>query len=177
MILKILEHPNPILKQISQKVEIVDSEIKKFLDDMLETMYAKKGIGLAAPQVGVLKKIVVVDLSLRKEDEEGKKYPRDPMFLINPEIIEKSADKQIAEEGCLSVPNQCAEVERFYKIKVKFLDKDGTEQIKEFEEFDAVVIQHEMDHLDGKLYIDRISRLKRQMVLKKLDKFRQGEEA
>ncbi len=176
MLLKVLEYPHPVLKEKSTLVKTVDQDLKDFIKNMLETMYKTKGIGLAAPQVGVLKRVIVVDLSLRKEDEEGISLPKEPMALINPEIIEKSQDMQIFEEGCLSVPNQSAEVERFYKIKVKFLDENGVAQIKEFEDFDAVVIQHELDHLDGILYIDRISRLKRQMLLKKLEKQRLGEE-
>ncbi len=176
MLLKVLEYPHPALKEKSTPVTSVDADLTDFIKDMLETMYKTKGIGLAAPQVGVLKRVIVIDLSLRKEDEEGIKVPNEPMALINPEIIEKSKDMQIFEEGCLSVPNQSAEVERFYKIKIKYLDEHNKEQIKEFEDFDAVVIQHELDHLDGILYIDRISRLKKQMLIKKLEKQRQGEE-
>lgn len=168
-VLKVYEYPHPILKKKAEKVALVDDELRRFLDDMLETMYSAVGVGLAAPQVGVSKRIVVIDAS---RDEEEK---NEPLYLVNPEIIWKSADKVCGEEGCLSVPEQRAEVERFAAVKVKYLDYNGEEKILLAEDFLAIVVQHELDHLDGILYIDRISRLKRQMLLKKLQKMREEE--
>lgn len=168
-VLKVYEYPHPILKKKAEKVALVDDELRRFLDDMLETMYSAVGVGLAAPQVGVSKRIVVIDAS---RDEEEK---NEPLYLVNPEIIWKSTDKVCGEEGCLSVPEQRAEVERFAAVKVKYLDYNGEEKILLAEDFLAIVVQHELDHLDGILYIDRISRLKRQMLLKKLQKMREEE--
>ena len=164
-ILKLFEYPHPVLKQKTEKVEKVDKEVKKLLDDMLETMYASNGCGLAAPQIGVSKRIVVIDIA--HEDEEP-----NPIYMVNPEIIWKSEEKVCGEEGCLSVPGQRAEVERFVSVKIKYLDYNGKEQELLAEDFFAIAAQHELDHLDGILYIDHLSRLKRQMLLKKLEKFR-----
>ena len=164
-VLKLYEYPHPILKQKTEKVEKVDAEVKKLLDDMLETMYASNGCGLAAPQIGVSKRIVVIDIA--HEDEEP-----NPIYMVNPEIIWKSEEKVCGEEGCLSVPGQRAEVERFVSVKIKYLDYNGNEQELLAEDFLAIAAQHELDHLDGVLYIDHLSRLKRQMLLKKLEKFR-----
>ena len=164
-VLKLYEYPHPILKQKTEKVEKVDAEVKKLLDDMLETMYASNGCGLAAPQIGVSKRIVVIDIA--HEDEEP-----NPIYMVNPEIIWKSEEKVCGEEGCLSVPGQRAEVERFVSVKIKYLDYKGNEQELLAEDFLAIAAQHELDHLDGVLYIDHLSRLKRQMLLKKLEKFR-----
>lgn len=165
--LKLYEYPHPILKEKSLPVDKVDADIQKFLDDMLETMYECNGCGLAAPQVGVLKRVVVVDIA--HEDEEPA-----PIYMVNPEIIWHSEEKKICEEGCLSLPQQRAEVERPAAVKVKYLDYNGKEQILEADDFLAVAVQHELDHLDGILYIDHISRLKRQMLLKKLEKQRKN---
>ena len=164
-ILKLFEYPHPVLKQKTEKVEKVDNEIKKLLDDMLETMYASNGCGLAAPQIGVSKRIVVIDIA--REDEEPT-----PLYMVNPEIVWRSEEKVCGEEGCLSVPGQRAEVERFASVKIKYLDYEGKEQELLAEDFLAIAVQHELDHLDGVLYIDHLSRLKRQMLLKKLEKFR-----
>lgn len=166
-VLKVYEYPHPILKKKASEVEAVDDELRKFLDDMLETMYHAVGVGLAAPQVGVSKRIVVIDIS---HDDEDK---MDPLYMVNPKIIWKSEEKVCGEEGCLSVPEQKAEVERFAAVKVEYLDYHGNKQILEAEDFLAIAVQHELDHLDGILYIDRISRLKRQMLLKKLQKLRE----
>lgn len=166
--LKVYEYPHPILKKKALKVDKVDDELRKFLDDMLETMYQAVGVGLAAPQVGVSQRIVVIDADHDDEGNLGK-----PQYFINPEIIWKSEEKIICEEGCLSVPGQRAEVERFEKVRVRYLDYDGKEQEILADEFLAIVIQHELDHLDGILYIDRISRLKRNILLKKLQKERE----
>ncbi|MBQ7303472.1 MAG: peptide deformylase [Alphaproteobacteria bacterium] len=172
-ILQLYEYPHPILTQKAERVLKVDDDIRKLLKDMLETMYADKGVGLAAPQVGVSKRIIVIDTEQR--DEDGNYKPGNPMYLINPEIIYKSEEMIWFCEGCLSVPKQSADVERHYKIKVRYLDYDGKEQEIEAEDYPAVVLQHEIDHLDGILYIDRISRLKRNMLLKKLEKYRQSQ--
>lgn len=165
-VLKLYEYPHPVLKQKALKVEKVDDSMRSFLDDMLETMYADAGVGLAAPQVGVLQRVVVIDVA--REDEEPH-----PIYMVNPEIVWKSDEKVCGEEGCLSVPEQRAEVERYASVKVKYLDYNGLKQELLAEGFLAIAVQHELDHLDGVLYIDRISRLKRQMLLKKLQKMRE----
>ncbi len=168
-VMKVYEYPHPILKQKAEKVEKVDDNLRRLLDDMLETMYQAVGVGLAAPQVGISKRIVVIDA---ERDDEGNK-PGNPLYLINPEIIEKSEEKVCGEEGCLSVPEQRAEVERFAWVKVRYLDYNGEPREMLADDFLAIVVQHELDHLDGILYIDRISRLKRSMLLKKLQKMRE----
>lgn len=167
--LKLYEYPHPILKKKAEKVTSVDDELRLFLDDMLETMYEEEGVGLAAPQVGVSKRIVVIDVS-----HEGEEVP--PLFLVNPEIVEKSEETVVCEEGCLSVPGQKAEVERFAFVRVHYTDYHGQEQDVEGEGLLAIALQHELDHLDGVLYIDRISRLKRQMLIKKLNNARKNNE-
>ena len=168
--LKLFEYPHPILKKKAEKVQKVDDELRKLLDDMLETMYASNGCGLAAPQIGVSKRIVVIDIA--HEDEE----PR-PLYMVNPEIVWQSEEKEISEEGCLSVPGQRAEVERPAAVRIKYLDYYGKKQELEADDFLAVAAQHEIDHLDGVLYIDKLSRLKRQMLLKKLEKYRKEHNA
>ena len=173
-VLKLYEYPHPILHQKAERVLKVDDEMRRFLDDMLETMYADKGVGLAAPQVGVSRRVIVIDTEQR--DEDGNYKPGKPMYLINPEIVYKSEEMILFCEGCLSVPGQSAEVERHQKIKVRYLDYDGKECEIEAEDYPAVVLQHEIDHLDGILYIDRLSRLKRNMLLKKLAKYRAEQE-
>lgn len=170
--LKLYEYPHPVLKQKAVKVETVDDELRLFLDDMLETMYEEDGVGLAAPQVGVSKRIVVIDVH---NGEEGERVP---LFLINPEIIEHSQETMLNEEGCLSVPDQRAEVERYMSVKVRYVDYHGKEQEIIGEGLLAICLQHELDHLNGVLYIDRLSRLKRQMLVKKLNKYyKQRQEA
>ena len=160
---KILTEPNKILREKSLLVDKVDSEIKKLMDDMLETMYAAPGIGLAAIQVGVAKRIIVLDLS----PKEG---PKNPMFLINPEIIDKSKNYSTYEEGCLSVPGQFAEINRPEKCSFKYLDYFGEPKEIHAEGMLATCIQHEMDHLEGILFIDYLSKLKKTMIVKKLSK-------
>ena len=162
--LKICEYPNPILKKKAQTVDVVDDDVRAFLNDMVDTMDGI-GVGLAAPQVGVSKRILVIDGDAAVE---GLGY----LFMVNPLIVKASEEFQLCEEACLSVPGQSSEVERYERIVVSYLDYDGNRQEIDAEGYLAVIIQHEMDHLDGILYIDRISRLKRQMLLKKLDKFR-----
>lgn len=165
-ILELYTYPHKVLTKKCEEVEIVDDEVRKFLDDMLETMYHDKGVGLAAPQVGVSKRIIVID---DKVGENGEPGPH-PIYMVNPKIIKKSDDMILFNEGCLSVPGQSAEVERHRAVSVEYLDYNGKKQVLDAEEFLAVIIQHETDHLDGVLYIDRISRLKRNMIIKKLSK-------
>ena len=174
-VLKLYTYPEPVLKKKAAKVEKVDDEIRQLLDDMLETMYADAGVGLAAPQVGVSKRIVVIDVE-QEDDEEGNFCKGHPLFLVNPEIIWHSDEQSCQFEGCLSVPEQRAEVDRYVKVRVHYQDYNGQEQEISADGLLAIALQHEIDHLDGILYIDRISRLKRQMLLKKLQKLRNAEE-
>ena len=165
---KILTEPNKILREKSLRVENVDQDIQKLMDDMLETLYAAPGIGLAAIQVGVAKRVIIVDINRdRNKDKEPKK---NPMYFINPEIIWKSEDKFTYEEGCLSVPNQFAEIDRPKQCHVKHLDYNGHAQELKADGLLATCIQHEMDHLEGILFIDYLSKLKKEMIIKKLSK-------
>lgn len=164
--LKLYEYPHPVLRQKAEKAGAVDKKMQKFLDDMLETMYEDGGVGLAAPQVGVSERILVIDA------ERDENHPGNPIYMVNPEIVWKSEEKVVGEEGCLSVPGQKAEVERYASVRVHYTDYHGKEQEILAEDFLAILVQHEMDHLDGILYIDRISRLKRNMLIKKLEKER-----
>jgi len=173
-ILKLFEYPDKILTQKAEPVIKIDADLAAFLKDMLETMYADRGVGLAAPQVGVSKRVIVID-PFQEDDESGKKTKGKPMCLINPEIIFHSEETIFFCEGCLSVPGQSAEVERFEKVTVRYLDEKGVQKQIEASDYVAVVLQHEIDHLDGILYIDRLSRLKRNMLLKKLEKMRAGQ--
>ena len=159
----ILTEPNSILRQISKPVEKVGKEEQKLMDDMLETMYAANGIGLAAIQIGVPKRIIVMDLG----EKDGKK---DPRYFVNPVIKNKDQSKSTYEEGCLSVPNQFAEIDRPSKCEVEFLDYNGEKKILKTEGLLATCIQHEMDHLEGILFIDYLSKLKKTIILKKLSK-------
>ena len=159
----ILTEPNKLLRQISQPVEKVGELERELMNDMLETMYSAKGIGLAAIQIGVPKRIIVMDLS----KEENKKLP---MYFVNPLITEKNNEKTTYEEGCLSVPNQFAEIDRPSKCKVEYLDFNGNKQTLQAEGLLATCIQHEMDHLEGILFIDYLSKLKKEMIIKKLSK-------
>jgi peptide deformylase len=160
--LKILEFPDPRLRTRASPVEIVDDELRTLVDDMFETMYAAPGIGLAATQVDVHKRLLVTDVSPDKTE---------PHVLINPQIIEKDGEA-ITEEGCLSVPGYYEEVTRAEHIRVRFLDRDGNEAEMEAEGLLAVCIQHEMDHLDGKLFVDYLSEAKRQRIRKRIQKER-----
>ena len=160
---KILTEPDPFLRQKSIPVEKVDDEVRSLMDDMLETMYAAPGIGLAAVQIGVPKRVIVMDLSKGNEK-------KDPMYFVNPEIITKSENDASYEEGCLSVPNQFAEVNRPDNCKVKYLDYEGNEKILDAKGLLATCIHHEMDHLEGILFIDYLSKLKKSMIIKKLSK-------
>ncbi|MGF1550037.1 MAG: peptide deformylase [Sphingomonadaceae bacterium] len=169
-ILPIVEVPDPRLREISAPVEEVDDDIRALIDDMFETMYAAPGIGLAAIQVGVPRRLLVIDL--QEPEEEGGEPVRDPRVFVNPEIIEASEDKEPYNEGCLSVPEQYAEVVRPSRVRARWLDRDGAPREEELTGLLAICLQHEMDHLEGILFIDHLSRLKREMVLRKLAKLR-----
>ena len=160
---KILTEPDPFLRQKSSIVEDVNDEIRTLMNDMLETMYNAPGIGLAAIQIGVPKRVIVIDLS---RDNEKK----NPSYFVNPEIITNSNNDAVYEEGCLSVPGQFAEINRPDKCKIKYLDYNGSEKILEAEGLLATCIQHEMDHLEVILFIDYLSKLKKNMIVKKLSK-------
>ncbi len=167
-VLPIITAPDPRLKVQCEPVESVDAAIAKMMDDMLETMYLAPGIGLAAPQVGITKRILVVDLS-------PKDGPREPLRMANPEILWHSDELATYEEGCLSLPEQYADVERPAHIKVRYLDQDNTVQELEADGLLATCIQHEMDHLDGVIFVDHVSSLKRRMILRKLTKLKKQE--
>jgi peptide deformylase len=160
---EILTEPNDMLRQKSILVEKVDADIQKLMDDMLDTMYAAPGIGLAAIQVGVPKRVIVLDIATKEDNKK-------PMYFINPEIINKSENNSTYEEGCLSVPGQFAEIDRPDRCHVKFLDYHGQPQEIRAEGMLATCIQHEMDHLEGILFIDYLSKLKKTMIIKKLSK-------
>jgi peptide deformylase len=164
--LEIITLPDRKLRTASVPVERIDDETRRFLDDMLETMYEAPGIGLAAIQVGVPRRMVTIDVA-RREDEDAEP---DPIFLINPEILWSSDERAVHEEGCLSIPEYYAEVERPASVRVRYLDRDGKLQEIEADSVLAVCLQHEIDHLDGTLFIDRLSKLKRDMVIKKFSK-------
>jgi peptide deformylase len=169
-LLPIIEVPDPRLKQISAPVEAVNDEVRALIADMFETMYAAPGIGLAAVQVGVPKRLLVIDLQ-EPEEEDGEPV-RDPRVFINPEILTHS-DRQVPyTEGCLSVPDQYAEVDRPERIRARWLDEQGAQHEEDIDGLLAVCLQHEMDHLEGILFIDHLSRLKREMILRKIAKLR-----
>ena len=167
---RIIEAPDPLLRQISSPVEAITPEIQALIDDMFETMYAAPGIGLAAIQIGVPKRILVIDL--QDSEEEGGEPVRTPMVFVNPEILRSSETERPYNEGCLSVPDQYAEVERPEAIRARWQGRDGKIHEKELEGMLATCLQHEMDHLEGVLFIDYLSRLKRDMILRKLAKAR-----
>ncbi len=166
----IFETPDPILRQISKPVEVFDNELKTLVADLFETMYVAPGIGLAAVQVGVPIRLLVIDL--QEPEEEGGEPVRDPRVFINPEILWNSDSEVPYTEGCLSVPEQYAEVMRPDRIRARWQDENGKSYEQEIDGLLAVCLQHEMDHLNGVLFIDHLSRLKRDMVLKKLAKWR-----
>ena len=171
---EILTEPNKILREKSLPVEKVDKDLQKLMDDMLETMYAAPGIGLAAIQVGVPKRVIVLDIGLRNESEdnnnEKQAVKKNPMYFVNPEIITKSINNSTYEEGCLSVPGQFAEIERPDKCHIKYLNYYGEPKELVAEGMLATCIQHEIDHLEGILFIDYLSKLKKTMIIKKLSK-------
>jgi peptide deformylase len=160
---RILIAPHPLLKLRARPVETVDAEVRALMDDMLETMYRAPGIGLAAPQVGVSRRIVVVDLA--KEDQ-----PRAPLRLVNPEITWRSEEEVVMEEGCLSLPEQFAEIGRPAAVRLRYRDETGAERTLEADGLLARCLQHEVDHLDGILFVDHLSALKRNIILRKLAK-------
>lgn len=166
----IVEVPDPRLREISKPVEAVDDEVRALVADMFETMYEAPGIGLAAIQVGVPMRILVIDL--QEPEEEGGEPVRDPRVFINPEILRASDQEVPYTEGCLSVPDQFAEVDRPDRVRARWMDLDGNVREEEIEGLLAVCLQHEMDHLEGVLFIDHLSRLKRNMILNKLAKQR-----
>ena len=159
----ILTEPNKVLRQVSKPVECVGKEEQMLMNDMLETMYDANGIGLAAIQIGIPKRIIVLDISKDKEK-------KNPMYFVNPKIYSKDSENSTYEEGCLSVPNYFAEVDRPKKCKVEYLDYNGKKQVLETDGLLATCIQHEMDHLEGILFIDYLSKLKKTMIVKKLSK-------
>ena len=170
---QILTEPNKILRQKSLLVEKVDEDLQKLMDDMLETMYAAPGIGLAAIQIGVPKRVIVLDIGWRDKSEsqnDKREERRNPMCFVNPEIIDKSLNNSTYEEGCLSVPGQFAEIDRPDKCHVKYLDYYGKSKEIKAEGMLATCIQHEIDHLEGILFIDYLSKLKKSMIVKKLSK-------
>jgi peptide deformylase len=184
---EILEVPDPRLKVVSKPVEAFDDELKTLVADMFETMYDAPGIGLAAIQVGVPLRVLVIDLQPDDEDAEpevctahgGESHThqptrREPRVFINPEILDPSEEQTLYNEGCLSVPEIYAEVERASTIRARWQDLDGTVHEETMDGLMAICLQHEMDHLEGILFIDRLSRLKRQMALKKLEKLRKA---
>tara|TARA_E500000178_G_C16843744_1_gene671833 strand:- start:35 stop:556 length:522 start_codon:yes stop_codon:yes gene_type:complete len=160
---RILLEPDPILRKKCQPIENVDDELRKLMKDMLETMYKAPGIGLAAIQVGILKRVVVVDIS--KDDQE-----KHPLFFVNPEITYRSKETSVYEEGCLSLPGQFAEIERPAECHLKYIDFNGKEKELKADGLLSTCIQHEVDHLNGVLFIDYLSKLKKDMIIKKLIK-------
>lgn len=168
-ILNIVKEPDPILRKKCDEVHRVDQDLKKLMNDMLETMYNAPGIGLAAPQVGVLKRVIVIDLS---RDEENK----NPLFIVNPKIVWRSEEMNIREEGCLSIPNHYAEVERPTKCKLEYIDYNGKKNLLDADDLLSTCIQHEVDHCNGILFIDYLSKLKKNMIIKKLIKAKKEKE-
>jgi len=162
-VLPILVAPDPVLKSKARRVDAVDDRLRVLMEDMLETMYKAPGIGLAAPQVGVLERVIVVDIGKTEED-------RHPLRMVNPQIVWISDEDNTYEEGCLSVPEHYSNVVRPKEVKVRYLDETGTAKEVHADGLLATVVQHEMDHLDGILFIDHLSSLKRNMILRKLVK-------
>jgi peptide deformylase len=162
----ILIHPDPRLKTVAKPVPAITDEVRELADDMLQTMYDAPGIGLAAPQVGVLARVIVMDC-VRDKDAA----PR-PLVLVNPQIVWSSEDRSVYEEGCLSIPDQYADVERPAEVEVTWTGLDGSEQRERFDGLWATCVQHEIDHLDGRLFIDYLSPLKRQLITRKMVKLK-----
>ena len=162
----ILIHPDPRLKKAAAPVASVTDELRRLADDMLETMYDAPGIGLAAPQVAVMSRLIVMDCA--KEDDATP----EPMVLINPEVVWTSDERSVYDEGCLSIPEQYAEVERPAEVEVSWMNLDGKTQRVRFDGLWATCVQHEIDHLDGKLFIDYLRPLKRQMITRKMQKLK-----
>lgn len=167
----IIKIPDPVLKQVAKEVQTVDDSIRAQLDRMLHTMYEAPGIGLAANQVGLLNRVIVMDVAQREEADTRK-----PIFMVNPQIIWESEEPSTWEEGCLSIPGQYADVVRPLEVRVKYLDYHGKQQEGTFEGLSSHCVQHEIDHLNGVLFIDHISALKRNMILKKMKKLQKDAE-
>ena len=173
-LLPIYVAPHPVLKKPAEPVAAVTDEIRTLIKDMFETMYATRGIGLAAPQVGHSLRVLVMDVEQtgdRAEDHEPPPTPGKPIAVINPEIVWSSDEQNVYEEGCLSIPDQYAEIERPEKVRVKYLDENGQPQEMEADGLLATCVQHEIDHLDGVLFVDHLSSLKRDMLMRKLKKW------
>lgn len=164
-LLPIITAPDPRLKKVATRVDAVDDDIRQLMDDMLETMYAAPGVGLAAPQVGVSKRVIVADVARSGDAPE-------PMLMANPEVIEASAERAVFEEGCLSLPDHFAEVKRPEQVRVRYLDRENEIREQDMDGFLATCVQHEIDHLDGVLFVDHISGLKRGMIMRKLTKLK-----
>lgn len=164
-LLPIITAPDPRLKTVASRVDAVDDDIRRLMDDMLETMYAAPGVGLAAPQVGISQRVIVVDVARTGDAPE-------PMQMANPEIIEASSERSTVEEGCLSLPEHFAEVKRPERVRIRYLDRENEIRERDMDGFLATCIQHEMDHLDGILFVDHISGLKRGMIMRKLTKLK-----
>lgn len=175
-VLPLVVAPDPRLAVCSEPVDEVTDDLRKFMDDMVETMHACDGIGLAAVQVGVHKRILVMDLSesYKRYEETGEKIGNvdlsKPIYMVNPEIIDESEEKNVYEEGCLSFPEQRAMVTRPKIVKIKYLDYNGDEQVMECDELLSTCVQHEIDHLDGVVFIDHVSKMKRDMIMRKVKK-------
>lgn len=168
--LEIITIPDPILRKVALPVERVDDDLRRLADDMLETMYDAPGIGLAAPQIGVSRRMVVIDVS----EKDGERHP---LVLINPEIITRADQMNVYEEGCLSIPDVKVEIERPAAVTVRFLDRDGNAQTIDADGLLATAVQHELDHLDGRLIIDFLSRLKRDIIIRRFKKQSRSETA
>jgi len=164
-LLPIITAPDPRLKLVASRVDAVDDGVRRLMDDMLETMYEAPGVGLAAPQVGVSKRVIVADVARSGEAPQ-------PMLMANPEIIEASQEQVVFEEGCLSLPEHFADVKRHERIRIRYLDRENEIREQDVEGFLATCVQHEIDHLDGVLFVDHISGLKRGMIMRKLTKLK-----
>ncbi|HEX7532666.1 MAG TPA: peptide deformylase [Methyloceanibacter sp.] len=164
----ILKLPDPILRKKAKSIERVDADLRRLVDDMLATMYDAPGIGLAAPQIGILRRLIVMDPA---KDEA----PKTPVIMVNPEILERSEELRVHDEGCLSIPDFTAEIERPAKTRVSFLDRAGKKQEIELEGIWSTLVQHEIDHLNGVLFIDYMSRLKRDRIVKKFTKAKRAD--
>ncbi len=182
-ILPLILAPDPLLKKSSKPVEKIDDQLRDFMQNMVQTMYSESGVGLAAVQVGVLKRVVVIDVDYKVEEHEHHHHHHgecggvhvkntNPRYFINPEILEFSTESSPYNEGCLSFPDMRSEVVRPSKVKIKFLDFLGKERIEEMDGLLSTCIQHEIDHLNGITFVDHISRIKREMILNKMKKFK-----
>ena len=177
-VLPIVKWPDPLLKEVSQPVEKIDEEIQKFMDNMYDTMIDAHGIGLAAVQVGVLKRILIIEIQPNERYEDVEKISQKevkPLFIVNPKITKKSEEIITYKEGCLSFPNQFADVKRNAELTLEYQDYNGQNQTLEADGLLAICIQHEIDHLNGVRFIDHLSKLKRDIILKKLKKYKKNE--